>query len=167
MCSANCETWCGSAVEGQRQELQSREGQQQRSDILQPSSGRWLRFPAGEASTDQNKNVASQPWKEMYVYEIMGRDFWRKETCMQWTYRISVLVLSGNLVLPVWAADCRFISKPKHWGRCQPQKRKKKTSSRSYAWWHTYTSWTNEEPRIAKSKTISLCLIMTLYNIVH
>lgn len=42
-----------------KRRLQSREGQQQRSDILKSSSGRWLRFSlsAGEASTEQNKNV--------------------------------------------------------------------------------------------------------------
>lgn len=42
-----------------KRRLQSREGQQQRSDILKSSSGRWLRFSlsAGEASTEQSKNV--------------------------------------------------------------------------------------------------------------
>lgn len=42
-----------------KRSLQSREGQQQRPDILKSSSGRWLRFSlsAGEASTEQSKNV--------------------------------------------------------------------------------------------------------------
>lgn len=44
-----------------RRRLHSSEGQQQRSDIFQPNSGRWLRFSlsAREASTNQNKNVGT------------------------------------------------------------------------------------------------------------
>ncbi len=47
-------------MEGQRQEdtaEQSREGQQQRSDIMQSDSGRWLRFSAGEAPREPDKNA--------------------------------------------------------------------------------------------------------------
>lgn len=60
--------------------LQSREGQQQRSGILQSNSGRWLRFwlLAAEAARKPNKNVHTH--EQMYVgayMEILLRKYWK------------------------------------------------------------------------------------------